>query len=269
MPWSDLPPLQAMPYHWMDLLEPTQELGGEHLPKARAAWEQLGRAVVQREQAGRRHTQGHGNTSSAAHSGAATVDSLRGPGRPVARANLKADDGALSTSATGDITGSLSLTLAINESIIAHRVLLTEAAARDGAVAIDGSPGSYHIAKAAAGSRNASKWHVHLQGGGWCWDVPSCAGRALGSKGSSDLAPNNHSIKVLPGECACAQSGYFSADPARNPTMHDWCDSAPGQDCFPKPRKQDLCVASTCPFFLLGVVICGSETSWGAGTMST
>ena len=162
-----------------------------------------------------------------------------------------------------------SLTLAINESIIAHRVLLTEAAARDGAVAIDGSPGSYHIAKAAAGSRNASKWHVHLQGGGWCWDVPSCAGRALGSKGSSDLAPNNHSIKVLPGECACAQSGYFSADPARNPTMHDWCDSAPGQDCFPKPRKQDLCVASTCPFFLLGVVICGSETSWGAGTMST
>lgn len=111
---------------------------------------------------------------------------------------------------------------AVNESIVAHRVLLTAAANEDGAVAIDGSPGSYHIATAVGGSRNASKWHVHLQGGGWCWDVPSCAGRALGSKGSSNKSPNNHTIKVLPDECACAQSGYFSADPARNPTMHDW-----------------------------------------------
>jgi hypothetical protein len=107
-------------------------------------------------------------------------------------------------------------------SIVAHRVLLTEAAARDGAVAIDGSAGSYHIAKSPPSSPNASKWHVHLQGGGWCWTVADCAGRALGSKGSSDLAPNNHSTKILPDECACAQSGYFSADPRRNPTMHDW-----------------------------------------------
>ena len=101
-------------------------------------------------------------------------------------------------------------------------MLLTEAATRDGAVAIDGSPASYHIAAAPAGSPNASKWHVHLQGGGWCWGVADCAARALGSKGSSNRAPNNHSIKVLPDECACAQSGYFSSDPARNPTMHDW-----------------------------------------------
>ena len=110
----------------------------------------------------------------------------------------------------------------VNHSIVAHRVLLTEAAARDGALALDGSSGSYHIAKAPPTSPNSSKWHVHLQGGGWCWSVAGCAGRALGSKGSSNLAPNNHSTKLLPNECACAQSGYFSADPARNPTMHDW-----------------------------------------------
>ena len=71
---------------------------------------------------------------------------------------------------------------AANWSIVAHRVLLTEAAAQHGAVAIDGSPGSYHIATAPAGSPNASKWHLHLQGGGWCWGVADCAGRALGSK---------------------------------------------------------------------------------------
>ena len=58
-----------------------------------------------------------------------------------------------------------------NYSIVAHRVLLTEAASMDGAVAIDGSPGSYHIAKAPPTSPNASKFHVHLQGGGWCWSV--------------------------------------------------------------------------------------------------
>eukprot|EP01047_Picozoa_sp_COSAG01_P037282 COSAG01_NODE_2954_length_6801_cov_3.612951_1_plen_737_part_00 len=109
-----------------------------------------------------------------------------------------------------------------NHSIVAHRVLLLEAAARDGAVAIDGSPASYHIAQAPPSSPNMSKWHVHLQGGGWCWTVADCAGRALGSKGSSNLPPNNHSVKLLPDECACAQSGYFSADPVRNPTMHDW-----------------------------------------------
>ena len=99
-----------------------------------------------------------------------------------------------------------------------HAALCSHGRAR----AIDGSPGSYHIAAAGAGSANASKWHLHLQGGGWCWDVPGCAGRALGSKGSSDLSPNNHSIKILPDEASCPGLGYFSADPARNPTMHDW-----------------------------------------------
>ena len=135
----------------------------------------------------------------------------------------------------------------VNESIIAHRVLLTAAAVTDGAVAIDGSPGSYHIARAPTGSPNTTKWHVHLQGGGWCFGVADCAGRALGSKGSSMLAPNNHSIKVLPDECACAQSGYFSADPARNPTMHDWtvrqCHSFV-IPLSPPPQRQRLSLRS-------------------------
>jgi hypothetical protein len=43
----------AMPFHWMDLWRPGTEgsraLGGKELPKARARWEQLGRAVVQKE----------------------------------------------------------------------------------------------------------------------------------------------------------------------------------------------------------------------------
>ena len=59
----------------------------------------------------------------------------------------------------------------------------TEAKLR-GAACLDGSPPGYFIRSASAGS-NSSKWVVHMQGGGWCWDVPeradhgrSCANRS-------------------------------------------------------------------------------------------
>ena len=45
----------AMPFHWIDLWTPGTEgsraLGGKNLPRARAAWERLGEAVVQKERA--------------------------------------------------------------------------------------------------------------------------------------------------------------------------------------------------------------------------
>jgi len=52
------------------------------------------------------------------------------------------------------------------------------------AVCLDGSPGAFYFKPAAAGFETS--WEFYLEGGGWCWSVADCAGRALGGLGSSN-----------------------------------------------------------------------------------
>jgi hypothetical protein len=58
------------------------------------------------------------------------------------------------------------------------RVMLTAAAAEQGAVCLDGSPGGYFIKRG-----DPQRWIVFMQGGGWCTSDMDCAARAFGAPG--------------------------------------------------------------------------------------
>ena len=105
------------------------------------------------------------------------------------------------------------------DEIVAHRVLLTEAA-HSGAVALDGSPPMFYITNASSAASRA-KWHVYLEGGGWCESTASCAKRANSTLGSSSSAFHDATLS-LPSGCRCDGGGYFSSNASRNPLMHDW-----------------------------------------------
>lgn len=90
------------------------------------------------------------------------------------------------------------------------KVSLTDAAAKTGAVCLDGSPAAYYI-RPGSGS-GASKWYIHHQGGGWCESLDDCLSRSKGQLGSSKSYPPTFS----------QDSGYFSVDPTVNPQMYNW-----------------------------------------------
>ena len=52
------------------------------------------------------------------------------------------------------------------------------------AVCLDGSPAVMYR-HAHSGSENASRWHIFLEGGGWCFSQADCIGRQLSLYGSS------------------------------------------------------------------------------------
>ncbi|CAA7406460.1 unnamed protein product [Spirodela intermedia] len=58
-----------------------------------------------------------------------------------------------------------------------------EAAARRGAVCLDGSPPAYHLAPGFGPGMNS--WLVHIEGGGWCHNITNCFARKVGRLGSS------------------------------------------------------------------------------------
>jgi len=63
------------------------------------------------------------------------------------------------------------------------KFLLTDAAAKTGAVCLDGTPGGGYLRR---GSGNGvKKWIIFHQGGGWCSSDTNCAGRSLTALGSS------------------------------------------------------------------------------------
>jgi hypothetical protein len=74
------------------------------------------------------------------------------------------------TPAPGPITGALALTL------------LHDAAAQEGAVCLDGTPGGYYFRTGKGDDKQ--KWLVIFQGGGWCYGsddtgtLESCVGRS-------------------------------------------------------------------------------------------
>uniref|UniRef100_A0A7S4R4X8 Pectin acetylesterase n=1 Tax=Ditylum brightwellii TaxID=49249 RepID=A0A7S4R4X8_9STRA len=70
-----------------------------------------------------------------------------------------------------------------------EKVLLTDAASKNGAVCLDGSPGGYYIRRR-NDDRNDSvenNWIVFHQGGGWCGSNTNCLKRSKGRLGSSNF----------------------------------------------------------------------------------
>jgi len=97
----------------------------------------------------------------------------------------------------------------------AYRRLLPTEAETQGAVCIDGSPGGYYLRNATG--NGVRKWIIHMQGGGYCLDGPSCADRANSQLGSSTNWP-----QVLGGGMCCWEGGFLSDDAAINPDFYNW-----------------------------------------------
>ena len=93
---------------------------------------------------------------------------------------------------------------------LAHAVVLDEAAARLGAVCLDGSPPRYYVRPGrGAGQR---KWLVFHPSGGWCGSAADCARHAHTPLGSSRPYPDRWAFD---GE-------FLTTNRAVNPLMHDW-----------------------------------------------
>eukprot|EP01050_Picozoa_sp_SAG11_P002168 SAG11_NODE_105_length_16528_cov_4.337635_13_plen_329_part_00 len=99
------------------------------------------------------------------------------------------------------------------------------------ALSLDGTPAYYYIRRAAPGSINASKFVIHIQGGGWCSSTQSCTSRAAGNLGSSDPKKTKENSvqggkQDLMAVHGCQNNRWCGAlmvnDPATNPYAHDW-----------------------------------------------
>lgn len=78
-----------------------------------------------------------------------------------------------------------------------------------GAVCLDGSPPAYHFDKGSgAGLDN---WIVHMEGGGWCEDVPTCLSRK-----NTDLGSSKQMVKQF------GFSGLLSGQQKSNPDFYNW-----------------------------------------------
>lgn len=78
-----------------------------------------------------------------------------------------------------------------------------------GAVCLDGSPPGYYIRQGNGSS--ASKWILHLEGGGWCADEGTCLNRSKTALGSSTFWPPS-----------AAFNGFLSDNATVNPDFYDW-----------------------------------------------
>ncbi|EEE62081.1 hypothetical protein OsJ_16865 [Oryza sativa Japonica Group] len=97
---------------------------------------------------------------------------------------------------------------------------LVRRAKEKGAVCLDGSAPGYHLQRGSGtGSQN---WLLHLEGGGWCRNLRSCASRQKSVLGSSQYM-----------ECQIEFAGILSNDKFQNPDFYNWnkvkiryCDGA-------------------------------------------
>lgn len=103
----------------------------------------------------------------------------------------------------------------------AQKYLMAEAAEKEGAVCLDGTPGAYYLQPGSGDGVN--KWYIHHQGGGWCESMDDCLSRSTGNLGSSSKYPDTANLG----------GGYFSTDASVNPLMYNWnhvylryCDGA-------------------------------------------
>jgi len=93
--------------------------------------------------------------------------------------------------------------------------LLPSEAVTLGAVCIDGTPGGYYLRNGTG--NGANKWIIHMEGGGYCIDGPSCADRSKGTLGSSKTWP-----KVLGDPMCCWNGGILADDAGSNPDFYNW-----------------------------------------------
>jgi hypothetical protein len=76
-----------------------------------------------------------------------------------------------------------------------------------------------------AGTANATKWVVHLQGGGWCSDSAGCAGRTKKYLGTSLTSVTHYTNVTEFADCKCDNKGCGALmlnDPTVNEFTHDW-----------------------------------------------
>ena len=84
----------------------------------------------------------------------------------------------------------------------------------DHAACLDGTaPLYYHRPGTGSG---VNKWYIHHEGGGWCYNLNDCAGRAKGALGSTNPA------KSKDGKTANLGGGYFDTNPKVSPQMYNW-----------------------------------------------
>lgn len=103
---------------------------------------------------------------------------------------------------------------------IGYAVPLREAATEDGAVCLDGSIPRYYIAK----GTQLKKYHIYLEGGGWCSGVTqqygrgfdSCLSRRYSALGSTTTSFDQPYLELT------QASTEFSLTPSLNPLMYDW-----------------------------------------------
>ncbi|KAA3469333.1 pectin acetylesterase 7-like isoform X1 [Gossypium australe] len=78
-----------------------------------------------------------------------------------------------------------------------------------GAVCLDGSPPAYHFDKGSGAG--VDNWIVHMEGGGWCEDVPTCLSRK-----NTDLGSSKQMVKQF------GFSGLLSGQQKSNPDFYNW-----------------------------------------------
>jgi len=100
-----------------------------------------------------------------------------------------------------------------------NQMNLTFVSTANGAVCLDGSAAGYYVRN----DPNVDKWVIYIFGGGWCYDLNDCVGRANSWLGSSKFWSQN----VGDGW------GIFSPNNATNPAFASWnhvaipyCDGA-------------------------------------------
>jgi hypothetical protein len=122
---------------------------------------------------------------------------------------------------------------------LAKSVLLTDEVESLGARCLDGSPQRFWLQEASSAA-NASKWYIHLMGGGWCASMDDCTRRAyapgncyrgssnvscFNSNGDYDGHDFNETMDFAHIPCingARWGGGLLNNDPETNPLTHDW-----------------------------------------------
>jgi len=83
----------------------------------------------------------------------------------------------------------------------------------------DGTPYGFYFRPGV--NNGTTKWVFRLQGGGWCWDIPSCASRWKYSQywmTSKDLPATMNDTDCIGPAC---HGGILSSDPKINPYFYD------------------------------------------------
>ena len=94
-------------------------------------------------------------------------------------------------------------------SSIAKANFMTEAAEKDGAVCLDGSAGNYYFAK----GEESTKFVMHFEGGGWCWNEEDCWKRRGGNRGSTKNDKSQMDFNKV---------SFLGNDPKKSPLFFNW-----------------------------------------------